>query len=102
MVSFIDNHRAEHGVGPMCAELAIAPSTYYEQKARTTDPSRLPPPFRRDSELEVEMQRVWDENYRVYGACKIWRQLNREQVRIAKCITECPMRKLGLKGVVRG
>ena len=102
MVSFIDDHRAEHGVEPICAELPIAPSTYYEQKVRVLDPSRLPPRVHRDSVLEVEIQRVWDENFRVYGARKVWRQLNREQIPIAKCTTERLMQKLGLRGVVRG
>ena len=68
MVSFIDAHRTEHGVEPICAELPIAPSTYYEHKARAADSSRLPPRVRRDSELEIEIQRVWEDNFRVYGA----------------------------------
>ncbi len=102
MVSFIDEYREAYGVEPICAELPIVPSTYYEQKARALDPSRLPPRVRRDRELEVEIRRVWEENFRVYGARKVWRQLNREHIPIAKCTTERLMRKLGIQGVVRG
>ena len=65
MVAFIDAHRAEFGVEPICAELPIAPSTYYEHKAREADPGRLPPRVVRDAELCTSIQRVWDENYRV-------------------------------------
>ena len=67
MVAFIDAHRAEYGVEPICAELPIDPSTYYECKAREADPGRLPPRVRRDAELCTSIQRVWDENFRVYG-----------------------------------
>ena len=102
MVSFIDAHRAEYGVESICAQLPIAPSTYYEQKARERDPARLPPRARRDIELSGEIQRVWDENFRVYGAEKVWKQLNREQIAVARCTVERLMRLLGLQGVVRG
>ena len=71
MVAFIDAHRDEYGVEPICAQLPIAPSTYYEHKARQADPARLPPRVRRDRELAPEIQRVWDENFQVYGARKI-------------------------------
>ena len=102
MVTFIDQHRDDHGVEPICAELPIAPSTYYEYKAREADPSRLPARHHRDAELEVEIRRVWKENLRVYGARKVWLQLNREQIGIARCTTERLMQKHGLQGVVRG
>ncbi len=102
MVSFIDDHRDAYGVEPICAELPIVPSTYCEQQARALDPSRLLPRVRRDSVLEGEIRRVWEENFRVYGARKVWRQLNREHIPIAKCTTERLMRKLGIQGVVRG
>jgi len=102
MVSFIDEHRDEYGVEPICAQLPIAPSTYYEHKAREADPGRLPPRVRRDRELSDEIQRVWDENFCVYGARKVWRQLNREQFAVARCTVERLMRILGLQGVVRG
>jgi len=102
MVSFIDQHRDAYGVEPICTELPIAPSTYYEYKAREADPGRLPARHRRDAWLEVEIQRVWEENFRVYGVRKVWKQLNREQIRAAKCTTERLMQKLGIQGVKRG
>jgi transposase InsO family protein len=101
MVSFIDAHRAEYGVEPICAQLPIAPSTYYECKAREADPARLSARARRDIKLSGEIQRVYDENFLVYGAYKVWRQLNREQITVARC-TVGLMRSLGLQGVVRG
>ena len=102
MVSFIDAHRDAYGVESICAQLPIAPSTYYEYKAREVDPGRLPPRVQRDRELSDEIQRVWDENFCVYGARKVWRQLNREQFAVARCTVERLMRILGLQGVVRG
>jgi len=102
MVSFVDEYRGEHGVEPICTQLPIAPSTYYESKAREADPSRLPPRVRRDIELSGEIRRVYDENFRVYGARKVWRQLNREQFAVARCSVERLMRSLGLQGAVRG
>jgi putative transposase len=102
MVTYIDEHKARFGVEPICTQLPIAPSTYYEHKAREADPSRLPPRTRRDGVLKDEIQRVWDENFRVYGAYKVWRQLNREQITVARCTVERLMRSLGLQGAVRG
>jgi putative transposase len=102
MVSFIDQHRAEYGVEPICAQLPLAPSTYYERKAREAEPERAPPRVRRDVEISQEIQRVWDENFQVYGARKIWRQLCWEGVAVARCSVERLMRSLGLQGVVRG
>ena len=102
MVAFIDAHRAEYGVEPICAELPIAPSTYYEHKARETDPGRLPPRVVRDAALGTAIQRVWDENFRVYGARKVWQQLRREGCPVARCTVERLMGRLGLQGVVRG
>ena len=102
MVAFIDAHRAEYGVEPICAELPIAPSTYYEHKARQADPGRLPPRVVRDAELCTAIQRVWDENFRVYGARKVWKQLRREGRPVARCTVERLMRQQGLAGVVRG
>ena len=78
VVDFADEQRDDYGVEPICTVPPIAPSTYYEQKARQTDPDRLPPRVRRDAILCEEVQRVWDENFLVYGAYKVWRQLNRE------------------------
>jgi putative transposase len=102
MISFIDQHRSQYGVEPICAQLPIAPSTYYEHKARAAEPELLPPRVRRDAELSPEIRRVYDENFRVYGARKVWRQLGREQITVARCTVERLMRSLGLQGVVRG
>jgi transposase InsO family protein len=102
MVSFIDGHRKVYGVGPICATLPIASSTYYEQKARQADPERAPLRVRRDVQLRGEIRRVWEENLKVYGARKVWRQLNREGIAVARCTVERLMRAMGLKGAVRG
>ncbi len=77
MVSFIDMHRSEHGVEPICTVLPIAPSTYYEHLAKRADPSRLSDRARRDEALRPEIRRVFEENWRVYGVRKVWRQLQR-------------------------
>lgn len=102
MVSFIDNHKDRFGVESICRQLPIAPSTYYEYKSRERNPARLPARQQRDAELEPEIERVWEENFRVYGARKVWRQLNREGIDIARCTTERLMRRMGLRGVSRG
>lgn len=102
MVAFIDTHRDEYGVEPICAQLPIAPSTYYELKARERDPARVPARHRRDLELGQQIQRVWHENLCVYGARKTWKQLNREQIRVARCTVARLMCRLGLHGAVRG
>jgi transposase InsO family protein len=102
MTAFINDHRNVYGVEPICSVLPIAPSTYYEQRARQADPSRLPERTRRDAALMVEIKRVWDENRQVYGARKVWRQLNREGFTSARCTVERLMRQMGLQGVVRG
>ena len=102
MLAFIDAHREHYGVEPICRELPIAPSTYYEHKSRQADPSRLPPRVRRDAELSGSIRRVWDENFRVYGARKVWRELRRGGVPVARCTVERLMRRAGLCGVVRG
>jgi putative transposase len=102
MVRYIDEHKDRFGVEPICAVLPIAPSTYYEQKAREHDPDRRPARAMRDEALKPEIQRVWEENFRVYGAHKVWTQLNREGLRVARCTVERLMKALGLRGVVRG
>ena len=99
---YIDGHKAMHGVEPICAVLPIAPSTYYEHKSREADPERLPPRLQRDLELKPEVARVWNENLQVYGARKVWRQLNREGHTVARCTVRRLMGELGLKGAVRG
>ena len=102
MVSFIDEHRAQHGVEPIYTQLPIAPSVYYEQKARETTPERVPPRVRRDIAMSGQIQRVYEESFKVYGARKMWRQPGREDIRIARCTVERLMRSLGLQGVRRG
>jgi transposase InsO family protein len=102
MVRYIDDHKDRFGVEPICAVLPIAPSTYYEQKAREHDSDRRPARAIRDEALKPEVQRVFDENFRVYGAHKVWAQLNREGLRVARCTVERLMKALGLRGVVRG
>ena len=102
MVAFIDAHRETYGVEPICAVLPIAPSTYYEQKARQADPLRQPARVQREARLRPEIQRVWQANRRVYGAKKVWKQLNRETIPVARCTVARLMRDLGLRGVVRG
>jgi transposase InsO family protein len=102
MVSFIDDHRVEYGVEPICNQLPIAPSTFYEHKAREADPERLPDRAKRDNTLAIEIQRVWEENFQVYGARKVWRQLNREDIEAARCTVERLMKRLGIEGARRG
>lgn len=102
MIAFIDDHRAAHGVEPICRMLPIAPSTYYERAARRADPSKLPDRAKRDAELCGQIRRVWDTNFRVYGVRKVWRQLRREGTSVARCTVERLMRAMELRGVVRG
>jgi transposase InsO family protein len=102
MVTYIDDHRDRFGVEPICAVLPIAPSTYYERKAQERDPDRRSARAKRDDVLKPEIERVWIENFRVYGARKIWRQLNRESIRVARCTTERLAASLGIHGAVRG
>jgi putative transposase len=102
MIAFIDDHRGAHGVEPICRVLPIAPSTYYDDVARRRDPDRLPPRARRDAVLRAQIRRVWEENFRVYGVRKVWRQLRREDVAVARCTTARLMKQMGLSGVIRG
>jgi putative transposase len=102
MTTFVDEHRRVYGVGPICKMLPIASSTYHEQKARQADPARLPARVQRDEVLCDEIQRVWQENRRVYGARKVWDQLEREGFSVARCTIERLMRRLDIAGVVRG
>jgi transposase InsO family protein len=102
MVAFIDEHRDEYGVEPICDVLPIAPSTYYEHRARAKDPERRPDREKRDEKLRPEIQRVWNENHAVYGADKVWHQLGREKVDVARCTVERLMREMGLRGAERG
>lgn len=102
MIAFIDLQRERYGVEPICRVLPIAPSTYYEAKARAAEPSRGPPRLQRDRALRDEIRRIWDENFHVYGARKVWRQLHREGIGAARCTVERLMAALGLHGAVRG
>jgi transposase InsO family protein len=102
MVAYIDEYVDRYGVEPICAQLPIAPSTYYAHKAREADVTLLSARACRDAELEIEIVRVWNENFRAYGAYKIWKQLNREGIKVARCTVERLMRRLGIRGVIRG
>jgi transposase InsO family protein len=102
MIAFIDDHRGEHGVEPICAVLPIAPSTYHNQAARRADPSRLSTRAQRDAGLMTQIARVFEENFKVYGARKVWRQLQREGQDVARCTVERLMQSMGLQGVIRG
>jgi transposase InsO family protein len=102
MVTFVEEQRDTYGVESICRVLPIAPSTYYEHAARRHDPSRLPERSRRDAELRIEIDRVWQANRRVYGARKVWKQMKREGHAVARCTIERLMADMGLQGVVRG
>jgi transposase InsO family protein len=102
MIAFIDDHRTAYGVEPICRELPIAPSTYHAHAARRADPAKAPSRVRRDAVLCGEIQRVWAENFGVYGVRKVWRQLGREGIRVARCTVARLMRRMGLQGIVRG
>ena len=102
MVRFIDEHRSQYGVEPICRVLPIAPSTYYEMKARERDPERRPAKAKRDASLRPEVRRVYAENFGVYGVRKVWKQMRREGHPVARCTVARLMRDEGLRGVVRG
>src|ERR1700730_15487738 len=102
MITFIDDHRATYGVEPICRVLPIAPSTYYTHTARRANADLLPPRVRRDAMLKEQIRRVWEEKFRVYGVRKVWRQLLREGVQVARCTVQRLMKQLGLQGVRRG
>jgi putative transposase len=97
VIAYIDVHRGRFGVEPICAALQFAPSTYWSAKRRPASARS-----RRDDELKAEIARVHAENFGVYGAPKIWAQLNRQGIRVARCTVERLMRDLGLQGAVRG
>jgi putative transposase len=97
MIAYIEEFKHRYGVEPICRLLPIAPSTYYARKQR-------PPSARavRDAKLKAEIRRAYDDNFGVYGARKVWRQLHREGIPVARCTVERLMGELGLRGVVRG
>src|SRR5215204_2777300 len=102
MIAFIDAHRAVYGVEPICRVLPIAPSTYHAHAARRADPKRLPARAQRDAALRGEIRRVYEENFCVYGVRKVWRQLGREGIAVARCTVARLMRTMGPQGAVRG
>jgi len=102
MIAFIEEHRAEIGVEPICRELPIAPSTFYDHLAKRADPERLSDRAKRDAELRPEIRRVFEANWRVYGVRKVWCQLGREGVDVARCTEARLMKDMGLHGAIRG
>jgi putative transposase len=102
MIGFIDGHREAYGVEPICRVLRIAPSTYHAHVAQRADPAKASPRTRQDLVLREQIRRVHDTNFGVYGARKVWRQLGREGVAVARCTVERLMRRMGLRGAVRG
>ena len=102
MISFIDEHRGVFGVEPICRLLPIAPSTYYENVAKRLDVDRLSIRARSDISLKIEIRRVFEQNFRVYGVRKVWRQLKREGFEVARCSVARLMRSMSLQGIIRG
>ncbi len=102
MTAFVDANRSAYGIEPICKVLKIAPSTYHAHARRRAQPETAPARVKRDAKLKVEIKRVFDENFQVYGARKVWRQLQREGQPVARCTVERLMSKMGLEGVIRG
>jgi hypothetical protein len=102
MIAFIDDHRGAHGVEPICKVLPIAPSTYHAHVAKRSDPAKLSARAKQDAALKIEVRRVFDQNFSVYGVRKVWRQLKREGFDVARCTVSRLMRDMGLQGVIRG
>ena len=102
MVAFIDDHRGQFGVEPICRVLPIAPSTYFKRKAEERDPMRRSARAQQDAILRAIIQRIWNEHHQVYGPRKVWKQMGRENLRAARCRVRRLMREMGLAGAVRG
>ncbi|HGD7386855.1 TPA: IS3 family transposase [Escherichia coli] len=102
MMLLLDKLREQYGVGPLCSELHIAPSTYYHCQQQRHHPDKRSARAQRDNWLKKEIQRVYDENHKVYGVRKVWRQLLREGIRVARCTVARLMAVMGLAGVLRG
>jgi transposase InsO family protein len=102
MIGFIDDHRDAYGVEPICRVLPIAPSTYHAQAAQRADPSRQSARAQRDAALQVDIKRVWDANFQVYGVRKVWQQLRREAIAVPRCQVARLMKRMSLAGAVRG
>ena len=102
MIQFIKDHRADHGVAPICRVLPIAPATFYDNLAKQADTSRLSDRAKRDEQLKPEIERVFEENLKVYGVRKVWHQMNREGFDVARCTVARLMKDIGIEGVIRG
>src|SRR3569833_1434649 len=102
MIAFIDDHREVYGGEPSCKVLPIAPSTYHAHVAQRADPAKASPRTRQDLVLMEQIRRVHKANFGVYGARKVWRQLGREDIAVARCTVERLMRQRSLRGAVRG
>jgi putative transposase len=102
MIAFIDDHRGAYGVEPIGKVLPIAPSTYYAQVARRADPTKRSARARSDAALTIEIRRVFDGNFQVYGVRKVWRQLRRDGFDVARCTVARLMKAIDLQGVIRG
>ncbi|WP_409517668.1 IS3 family transposase [Escherichia coli] len=102
IMPLLDKLREQYGVGPVCSELHIAPSTYYHCQQQRHHPDKRCTRAQRDDWLKKEIQRVYDENHQVYGVRKVWRQLLREGIRVARCTVARLMAVMGLAGVLRG
>lgn len=102
MIAFIEEHRDTIGVEPICKQLPIAPSTFYDHMAKKANADLLSDRAKRDMTLRPEIERVWEQNYKVYGVCKVWHQLRREGFDVARCTVARLMKDLGLEGIIRG
>ena len=102
MIGFIDEHKDRYGIEPICGVLPIVPSTYYAHQAQRKDPQRRSQRAKRDAALRLEIERVWGANLKVYGARKVWLQLNREAIPVARCSVARLMKAMGIQGVRRG
>ena len=102
MIAFIEENRDAIGVEPICKHLPIAPSTFYDHMAKRTNSDLLSDRAKRDKALRPEIERVWEQNYKVYGVRKVWHQMRREGFDVARCTVARLMKDLGLEGVIRG
>src|SRR5262245_35311229 len=102
MVAFIDDHREQFGVEPICRVLPIAPSTYFKRQSEARDPSRRSTRAQQDAILRAIIRAIWNENHQVYGPRKVWKQMGREGLRVARCRVRRLMREMGLAGASRG
>ena len=102
MIAFIEEHPDAIGVEPICRHLPIAPSTFYDHMAKRANPDLLSDRAKRDEVLRSQIERVWEQNYKVYGVRKVWHQMRRERFDVARCTVARLMKDLGLEGVIRG